>query len=793
MESMNMVKQLIQKDDWMVSIDLKDAYFMIPIWSEDKKFLRFEWEDKIMEFQVLPFGLKIGSSTIHQNDIKPIISHLRQRSMKVIIYLDDLLLMSQSEEACQSQKQHILQLFEKLGLLVNWEKSQLIPCHKICFLACLGHMSDSCSMTLSLPEEKDPTYQSLVTLSETSIQELQWWAQCLRQWNGKPVRLPNPEITITSDTSTQGWGAHCGSTETGGRWSLTEKEHHINYLELLAAFLALQTFAVDRKNCHIMMRLDNSTAIAYIKHKGGTHTCTSSLSHLAIKMWKWCMQREIILTAYHVPGIDNCIADYQSRVFVDRLEWVLHPQIFAQLCRHLQYRPTIDLFASRLHHQIPRYVATRSRGSSGRHFLNELEERTSICISALLSLGTSVEEGRDGQNNNPCSSANMDDTDLVPHVTGISHNTTNPASSVGRQSNSTPFRPAPPIEQFPSSSGVAALRKQFTAKGFSQEVSQVMLDSCRPSTHKQYQSAWTTWCSWCDRRGLCDPVSAPITEIVEFLVTCEKDKGLSYRSLGVYKSAISMYHQPLEGKPVGQSADVCKLMKGFYNRNPPRPKYALTWEVDQVLQYIKTLPPNDSLSLKLLSLKTVLLLGLVTLGRVSSLVHIDIRDLCVSQSELRFIPTKLHKQNRPGNNIKSVIIESYEEKQICPVYAISKYLARTRALRGTETQLFISHMKPHKKVVSLTVSRWMVEMLSVSGIDTDRFKAHSTRGAAASCSHKLGVALRDILETAGWASNSTFSQFYQRPTATSVVAKAVLRGVTSKSPIDSSRKRTQYN
>ena len=184
---------------------------------------------------------------------------------------------------------------------------------------------------------------------------------------------------------------------------------------------------------------------------------------------------------------------------------------------------------------------------------------------------------------------------------------------------------------------------------------------------------------------------------------------------------------------------------------------------------------------------------MVTLGRVSSLVNIDIKDLSVSQSCLSFIPTKLHKQNRPGNNIRTVIIESYEDKRICPVYSVSKYLTRTSVRRGMETQLFISHLKPHKKVVSSTISHWMVELLGLAGIDTEKFKAHSTRGAAASCSHKLGVALMDILETAGWSSNSTFSKFYHRPTATSVVAKAVLGGVASKSPIDSSRKRTQYN
>ena len=52
---------------------------------------------------------------------------------------------------------------------------------------------------------------------------------------------------------------------------------------------------------------------------------------------------------------------------------------------------------------------------------------------------------------------------------------------------------------------------------------------------------------------------------------------------------------------------------------------------------------------------------------------------------------------------------------------------------------------------------------------------HSTRGAAASCSHRIGVVLRDMVVAVGWSSNSTFTQFCNRPTATSLVSKAVLQ------------------
>ena len=111
------------------------------------------------------------------------------------------------------------------------------------------------------------------------------------------------------------------------------------------------------------------------------------------------------------------------------------------------------------------------------------------------------------------------------------------------------------------------------------------------------------------------------------------------------------------------------------------------------------------------------------------------------------------------------------------------YLKKTESLRGSESQLLISHVKPFKKVVSSSISRWLLNILKQAGVNTDVFKAHSTRGAATSASVRLGASMRDVLTTAGWSSASTFSSFYHRPSAHSVVAKTLLGGA-SKSPID---------
>ena len=76
-------------------------------------------------------------------------------------------------------------------------------------------------------------------------------------------------MTIYSDASTQGWGATCNNTRTEGPWTAQERKNHINYLELKAAFLGLQIFAAKLKDQHIRLIMDNTTAVAYLNHKGG--------------------------------------------------------------------------------------------------------------------------------------------------------------------------------------------------------------------------------------------------------------------------------------------------------------------------------------------------------------------------------------------------------------------------------------------------------------------------------------------------------------------------------------------
>ena len=79
---------------------------------------------------------------------------------------------------------------------------------------------------------------------------------------------------------------------------------------------------------------------------------------LAVQKWKWCIEGQIILTAEHLPGVMNQVADEESRTVQDRCDWMLHPQLFSQIERKVDPLE-VDMFASHLTHHLPRYFNWR--------------------------------------------------------------------------------------------------------------------------------------------------------------------------------------------------------------------------------------------------------------------------------------------------------------------------------------------------------------------------------------------------------------------------------------------------
>jgi len=76
------------------------------------------------------------------------------------------------------------------------------------------------------------------------------------------------DVTLYLDASLQGWGAGMDDKSAGGMWLPTESENHINYLELLAPFFALQCFHSSLSGKHVKIMIDNTSAVSQISNMG---------------------------------------------------------------------------------------------------------------------------------------------------------------------------------------------------------------------------------------------------------------------------------------------------------------------------------------------------------------------------------------------------------------------------------------------------------------------------------------------------------------------------------------------
>ena len=197
-------------------------------------------------------------------------------------------------------------------------------------------------------------YEKHFFLSERAKAEIQWW---IVNVNSELRHIEHGKMlfTLTTDASTEVWGAVFESIldgdpqSTGGRWTLEEKKAHINKLELKAGMLGLQTFCSGIYKVHVKIYLDNTTAVAYINHMGGSHS--EQCNTFAQDIWEFCRQRNLWITAAHLPGHFNV-----SRMFDDKTEWKLNTNVFQEIVSTFVV-PEIDLFASRLNYQLKPYVA----------------------------------------------------------------------------------------------------------------------------------------------------------------------------------------------------------------------------------------------------------------------------------------------------------------------------------------------------------------------------------------------------------------------------------------------------
>ncbi len=141
-----------------MSLDLKDTYFHIQVAPHHRQILRFAFEGVAYQYKVLPFGLSLAPRTFTRcMDVA--LSPLRQMGIHILNYIDNWLILAQSEAVSTSHKTLILGHLGCLGLRVNFAKSIRSPSQRVSFCS-NGASHDNSAPRGFLRERYWPSAQS---------------------------------------------------------------------------------------------------------------------------------------------------------------------------------------------------------------------------------------------------------------------------------------------------------------------------------------------------------------------------------------------------------------------------------------------------------------------------------------------------------------------------------------------------------------------------------------------------------------------------------------------------------
>uniref|UniRef100_UPI0037E7B013 uncharacterized protein n=1 Tax=Semicossyphus pulcher TaxID=241346 RepID=UPI0037E7B013 len=391
------VLQAVTRHSWFTSIDLKDAYFHVPIAPHHRQYLRFAFEGQAYQFKVLPFGLSLAPR-VFTRCMQAALAPMQATGVQILPYLDDWLICAPTRERAEQDTTALLCHVTRLGLTVNHAKSCLVPSQRIVFIRIT---LDSCQMlAYPTPRRVEAIQQlllcfrrnrrlryslflrlmgmltsvtSVVPLGLLNLRPFQVWtnglhldprlhgfkkvrvsSRCLltlRPWRdrahlAKGVSLgsiPSRREVVVTNASPSGWGAVWQRRAVRGLWSAQEAAEHINVLELRAIHLALRNFLPYLRGRHVLIRSDNKSAVYHVNGQGGTRS-TQSL-HVAQQLLVWAFPHLSSLRAMYLPGPQNVVADFLSRQKPPSGEWRLHPEVVEAIGGKYG-TAEVDLFAS---------------------------------------------------------------------------------------------------------------------------------------------------------------------------------------------------------------------------------------------------------------------------------------------------------------------------------------------------------------------------------------------------------------------------------------------------------------
>jgi hypothetical protein len=418
-EGYHTLNDILKPGDFMVKVDFKDAFLHLSLNQASRRYCRFWHRGRKYQAKTMFFGLT-HAPWVFTKLVRKVLSVLRREGLRIVHFIDDFLIAASSLTLLQSQTARFIQVFQDLGFLLHPKKVMLFPSTKIEFLGLCWDTGDRAislpedkrralrrvvsrmarrgasvklrdlarllgqiqfaklavplarlhsASLLQLQRDalrKDHDWRALICIPPHAREELLAWESRLETEVSRPFLLDHSPTVLHGrwDAAKTGWGGYAtweGRRLTArGAFSPMEANQSSNVRESLAqtyGWTAILSQIPEEKREGLLIRAgsDNSSWVSYATREGGRFL---HLNRLILDFFELLQSNKVRLQAYHVPGVENLLADRLSRMPVDRhpplsvnRDWI-RTHLFPQIGH-----PDLDLFATRQTSLAPRFVS----------------------------------------------------------------------------------------------------------------------------------------------------------------------------------------------------------------------------------------------------------------------------------------------------------------------------------------------------------------------------------------------------------------------------------------------------
>ncbi len=604
----------VRPQDWFAAIDLKDAYFHVSILPRHRPFLRFAFEGRAYQYKVLPFGLSL-SPRVFTKVAEAALVPLREQGVRILNYLDDWLILAQSQDQLCEHRDMVLSHLSQLGLQVNWEKSKLSPVQRISFL---GMELDSVSQTarsvgvelLEYIQEQDggttetvseapgayggcggghaagaAPYETASTLAPWPSPEVgvaERHAEGPSHSSLPPNLHPVVRPFIPSGRSAPGTGlqARCGLHRRlrQGLGGHVQRACSVRGLDGSPTALA-----------HQLPRVAGSTPGLEPSQETLTRrACTSPYGQHGDRCvhqpTRWSTLPSHVTTRPPPPPLESEASEVASRHSYPGLAQPDSRRAVMSCAPRRMETPSPDgpadlaTFWTRTGRpvRVPRDVALpvvllpdRWNTRHGRTGTQLAAGPSQICISPSEPSRTDSVQGQRGRGADPARGTILAYQDLVPRADAPRDSPSLADSSEEGSTDSETGHLMAPASRPLETSCLVPRRDAEVLGDLPQGVVDTITSARAPSTRHAYALKWNLFVEWCSSHRE-DPRRCPIRVVLSFLQQ-GLERRLSPSTLKVYVAAIAANHDPVEGKSVGKHDWVVRFLRGARRLNPPNP------------------------------------------------------------------------------------------------------------------------------------------------------------------------------------------------------------------------------